>query len=65
MTADEELVQFLGQYVTENKRTKIEDALCQRTRHVTIVLEEIYQPHNASACLRNCDRQRSHPGGSV
>jgi tRNA (guanosine-2'-O-)-methyltransferase len=55
MTVDEELVNFLGQYVTENKRTKIEEALRHRTRHVTILLEEIYQPHNASACLRNCD----------
>lgn len=55
MTVDEELVEYLGQYVTENKRTKIQSALENRTRHVTIALEEIYQPHNASACLRNCD----------
>jgi tRNA (guanosine-2'-O-)-methyltransferase len=26
-----------------------------RTRHITIVLEDIYQPHNASAVLRTCD----------
>ena len=55
MTVDQELIEFLGEYVTENKRTKIEAALAERTRHVTILLEEIYQPHNASACLRNCD----------
>ncbi len=55
MTVDEELIEFLGEYVTENKRSKIEAALDERTRHVTVVLEEIYQPHNASACLRNCD----------
>ena len=52
---NEELVEFLGEYVTENKRSKIASALQNRTRHVTVVLEEIYQPHNASACLRNCD----------
>ena len=42
-------------YVTENKRQKMKKVLEHRTRHVTIMLEEIYQPHNASACLRNCD----------
>lgn len=55
MTVDEELVGFLAQYVTENKRQKMADVLEHRTRHVTVMLEEIYQPHNASACLRNCD----------
>ncbi len=55
MTADEELINYLGQYITENKRSKIEAALEQRTRRVTILLEEVYQPHNASASLRNCD----------
>ncbi len=54
-TLQAELVEFLGGYVTENKRQKIEAALDYRTRHITIMLEEIYQPHNASACLRNCD----------
>ncbi len=29
--------------------------LGQRTRHLTVVLEDIYQPHNASAVLRSCD----------
>ena len=26
-----------------------------RTRHLTVVLEDIYQPQNASAVLRTCD----------
>ncbi len=26
-----------------------------RTRHICVVLEDIYQPHNASAVLRSCD----------
>ncbi|MBI2258237.1 MAG: RNA methyltransferase [Flavobacteriia bacterium] len=27
----------------------------QRTRHITVVLENVYQEHNASAVLRTCD----------
>jgi tRNA (guanosine-2'-O-)-methyltransferase len=55
MTAEDELREYLGDYVTENKREKIAAVLAERTRHVTIMLENIYRPHNASACLRSCD----------
>lgn len=54
-TADEELIDFLGNHVTSNKREKIASVLAERTRHFTVLLEDIYQPHNASACLRSCD----------
>ena len=49
------LIEYLGGFITENKRDKIANALDYRTRHFTIVLENIYQPHNASACLRSCE----------
>jgi len=29
--------------------------IAERTRYITVVLENIYQPHNASAVLRSCD----------
>ena len=29
--------------------------LKERTKYITVVLEDIYQPHNASAVLRSCD----------
>ena len=54
-TADEELIEFLGHHVTANKRDKIAAVLAERTRHFTVLLEDVYQPHNASACLRSCD----------
>ncbi len=52
-TADR--IEFLSQYLTENKRQIMSEVILNRTRHVSIVLEDIYQPHNASACLRSCD----------
>lgn len=33
----------------------MQSVVAQRTRHITVVLEEIYQGHNASAILRSCD----------
>jgi len=38
------------------KRNKLMDhVLNDRTRYITVALENIYQPHNASAVLRSCD----------
>lgn len=50
-----ELVQYLRQFVTEDRWQTINEVLDQRTRYLTVVLEDIYQPHNASAVLRSCD----------
>ncbi|MBE0639214.1 MAG: RNA methyltransferase [Bacteroidales bacterium] len=49
------LFDYLAGFITENKRNKFEEVIQQRTRYVTVVLEDIYQPHNASAVLRTCD----------
>ncbi|MDZ7682082.1 MAG: RNA methyltransferase [Fodinibius sp.] len=50
-----ELVEYLRDFVTEDRWQRISEVLDQRTRHITVVLEDIYQPHNASAVLRSCD----------
>lgn len=49
------LIEQLLHYVTDNKRQKMEAVLANRTRYITVVLEDLFQPHNASAALRTCD----------
>ncbi|BDD09155.1 tRNA (guanosine(18)-2'-O)-methyltransferase [Fulvitalea axinellae] len=49
------LMEFFRDYVTENKQSLIENALNERTRYVTAVVENIYKSQNASAVLRTCD----------
>jgi tRNA (guanosine-2'-O-)-methyltransferase len=49
------LIEQLLEYVTENKREKMQAVLENRTRYITVVLEDLFQPHNASAALRTCD----------
>lgn len=49
------LVEQLSGFITENKKEKIEQVLLNRTRYITVVLEDIFQPHNASAVIRSCD----------
>lgn len=51
----ENLIEYLSGFVTE-RRVKLFDKLLDlRTRYITIVLEDIYQAHNASAVLRSCE----------
>ena len=49
------LFNYLSTFITENKLNKFEELIKNRTRYITVVLEDIYQPHNASAVLRTCD----------
>lgn len=49
------LTEHLARFVTESRRDSIERVLARRTRYVTVVLEDIYQPHNAAAVIRTCD----------
>lgn len=48
------LKQMLG-VILENRKQRFEEVIKFRTRYITIVLEDIFQSHNASAVLRSCD----------
>ncbi len=48
-------IDYLLSLVSDNKRKIIEKVLKHRTRHIAIVLENILQPHNASAVIRSAD----------
>lgn len=52
---DHQLYERLSAFVSDNKRALFDRLAPQRTRHVTVVLEDIYQPHNASAVVRTAD----------
>ncbi len=41
--------------ITPNKQEMFDRIAADRTRHLTVVMENIYQEHNASAVLRSCD----------
>ena len=50
-----DLLTYLYRFISENKRNHFERLVKERTRYLTVVLEDIYQSHNASAVLRSCD----------
>ncbi len=49
------LFEFFSEYITDHRKELFSKIIQYRTRHITVVLEDIYQPHNASAVLRSCD----------
>jgi len=49
------LLEYLSGYLTSNRLELFDKILSMRTRYLTVVLEDIYQPQNASAVLRTCD----------
>lgn len=52
---DKAYLDFLYQFITDERKQRFEEVLKYRTRHLTVVLEDIFQSHNASAVLRSCD----------
>ena len=52
---DEKLLTYFEGFLTEKRKDLFKKVLEQRTRHFTVVLEDIFQPHNASAVVRTCD----------
>lgn len=47
--------QHLSGFITDRRKARIEGVLRKRTRYISVILENIYQDFNASACLRSCD----------
>lgn len=55
LSTQKRLIDYLKQFVTQDRFERLEEVLGKRTRSIAVVLEDIYQPHNASAVLRSCD----------
>jgi len=52
---DYQLIDYLSEFITPERNDLFERILDRRTRYLTIVLENIYQPQNASAAMRSVD----------
>ena len=52
---NEDLLKYLEGLVTEERKETFKEVLDKRTKHFTVVLENVFQPHNASAVIRSCD----------
>ena len=49
------LIQFLSEFVTPERLTLFNKILSLRTNYLTVVIEDIFQSHNASAVVRTAE----------
>lgn len=52
---DPDLLSYLETYLTPMRKQRIAEVLDQRTRFLTVVMEDIFQMHNTSAVVRSCE----------
>jgi tRNA (guanosine-2'-O-)-methyltransferase len=52
---EKSVLDHLGKFISDHKKEVLAKVLDSRTRYVTVVLEDIYQPQNASAAIRTCE----------
>ncbi|AMC10033.1 rRNA methyltransferase [Lutibacter profundi] len=52
---DYKFIEYLEQFVTNDRKELFKKVINNRTRHFTVAIEDIYQPHNASAVVRSCE----------
>ncbi len=52
---DHKLLEYLQTFLTERRIELFDKVLRQRTRHFTVVVEDVYQLHNTSAVIRSCE----------
>jgi tRNA (guanosine-2'-O-)-methyltransferase len=53
--SDRQLFDYLLTFLTADRQARFAEVLSQRTRRITVVLEDFYGTHNIGAVLRTCD----------
>ena len=51
----QKIFEYLLEFVTENKKTKLKEISSNRTNHLTLVLEDISENKDTSATIRTCE----------
>ena len=49
------LLEYLEGFITDNRKNGFLNVLKNRTKHITITMEDVYQLHNTSAVMRSCE----------
>lgn len=52
---EQKILEYLQEYLTPRRKALFEKVLAQRTDHITVVAQDVYQLHNTSAVVRSCD----------
>lgn len=55
MNVDQQVLDAFYNMISESKQEKYDTIAADRTRYITVVMENLIKDHNASAVLRSCD----------
>ncbi|APG59704.1 TrmH family RNA methyltransferase [Christiangramia salexigens] len=53
--SEQKILEYLQDYLTPRRRGLFEKVINERTNHLTVVAQDVYQLHNTSAVVRSCD----------
>ena len=51
----ESCIETLYKFITDERKERFEEVLEKRTKHITLILEDLYQSRNISAVMRSAD----------
>ena len=52
---DLELLEYLEEFISEERKERFVEILEQRTKYITVAIEDVFQMHNTSAVIRSCE----------
>ncbi len=52
---DHQLLAYLEGFLTEERKKRFFKVLEERTRYITVAIEDVFQMHNTSAVIRSCE----------
>ena len=52
---DLELLEYLEDFISEERKERFLEVLEERTKFITVAIEDVYQMHNTSAVIRSCE----------
>jgi len=55
LQSDRELIEYLEGFISEQRKEVIDRNLANRTKYITVALENVFQAQNASAVIRTAD----------
>lgn len=55
MVIDLELLEYLEEFISEERKERFLEILEERTKYITVAIEDVFQMHNTSAVIRSCE----------
>jgi len=52
---DQQLLEYLENFISEERKQRFEEILEERTKYITVAIEDVFQMHNTSAVIRSCE----------